>query len=175
MEEKAKKGLLDDPKFLAGLVSFLIVLSFGFVWMSIPDGYSCPSGQALSGVASGRPVCVPVAQGYSCPSGKVLAGLKDGKPMCAALTCRQVVADNNFGDPQNHVSGAACNADEILTGGGGEAEIPGSDMCGGMGRGFMNLSKPQGSTWVVDAYSNDWKNDICSRAVAICCKLAVSE
>lgn len=84
------------------------------------------------------------------------------------LSCRVVQATSNL---TGMGSQAWCQSDEIVTGGGGGAETPGSGICAGSSRGFIHTNMPTGNSWVVDAYGSSWSGDICSRAYAVCCKL----
>ena len=70
-----------------------------------------------------------------------------------------------------NVSQALCAADEVLTGGGGEAEVPSSTLCSGSRRGFIHNSRPDGNSWIVDAYQDNWAGEACTQAYAICCKI----
>lgn len=85
-------------------------------------------------------------------------------------SCRVVVASNNVTPATTFASYAGCAADEWLSGGGGQCEVPGSDLCAGVSRGFLHLNGPQGNGWVVDCFANNWGGEACSRAWAICCK-----
>ena len=105
----------------------------------------------------------------TCPTGSVLATNETGNPSCKRLVCRYV---DNIGGAPTYTSHATCNNDEILTGGGGYAETPGSLLCAGIKKGFVHHSMPNGNKWSVDAYNNDWVGEACSFARAICCKFA---
>lgn len=84
------------------------------------------------------------------------------------LSCRVVQATSNL---TGMGSQAWCQSDEIVTGGGGAAETPGSGICAGTSHGFVHTSMPSGNSWVTDAFGSSWSGDICSRAYAVCCKL----
>ena len=105
----------------------------------------------------------------TCPTGSVLATNETGSPSCKRLVCRYV---DNIGGAPTYTSHAICNDDEILTGGGGYAETPGSSLCAGIKKGFVHYNMPNGKKWSVDAYNYDWVGETCSFARAICCKFA---
>lgn len=104
----------------------------------------------------------------TCPTGKVMSGVLNGEPVCKTLTCRAVYGSGS--SPPHYIASATCNADEILTGMGGMAETPGSTICAGTSRGFLHAIIPTGNGVAVDAFKYNWTGDLCSRAVAICCK-----
>ncbi|MDD3370686.1 MAG: hypothetical protein PHE27_02550 [Alphaproteobacteria bacterium] len=130
---------------VGGIALFAVILAVCYLWYATPGSV------------------------YVCEPGRVLAGIKDGKPVCAALSCRQVSATNNL-NSRRGISMASCADDEILTGGGGESEVPGSSLCHGRNGGFIHTNKPDKNGWVVDGYSSNWGEDICTSSVAICCK-----
>lgn len=84
------------------------------------------------------------------------------------LACRTVRADSSG---SGLWSIAACGDGETLTGGGGAAEVPASDICAGTSAGFLHTSQPSGNGWIVDGYQHGWLGEVCTRAYAICCKV----
>jgi len=75
------------------------------------------------------------------------------------------------GGAPGYVSIAKCNAGEILTGGGGRVEIPGSDLCAGTTMGLIHSNHPlgDGTGWIVDGFSARLNGEACTEAYAICC------
>jgi len=86
----------------------------------------------------------------------------------ARLSCRVV---KGVGASPTYLSTATCNADEMLTGGGGLANQAGSPICSSNKSGFIHNSSPLGNSWVVDAYQYNIGGDLCTISYAICCKV----
>lgn len=84
--------------------------------------------------------------------------------------CRRVIA---YGPAPAYNSVAQCAPDEIMTGGGGACETPGSGLCSGTSKGTPTYFGPH--TTIAQAFSVDcWDpvagTEACSMAIAICCK-----
>lgn len=87
-----------------------------------------------------------------------------------SLQCRVVRADASG---SGLWSIASCAADEVVTGGGGLAEVPNSDICASNSAGFLHSSYPYGNGWLVDGYQYNWSHDVCTRGFAVCCKIVM--
>ncbi len=69
----------------------------------------CPSGQMMTAVSSGHPVCAAVPStpiNVTCPSGQVLTGISNGSPVCTTLT---VSAPVTVSCPSGYVLSAIAN------------------------------------------------------------------
>ena len=158
----------------ASLAFFLLVGTAQAGSLFPPDNLAspntpCPSNQVLRW-SGDSVVCADPSLGVSvaaCPAGQVMAGISNGLPVCRTLTCRQVQA---VGGPPTYISQATCNADEILTGGGGFSEVPGSSLCAGVTKSYLHATVPNGKSFVADAINDTWTGEACTAAVAICCK-----
>ncbi|MCZ7935727.1 hypothetical protein O9X90_25705 [Agrobacterium leguminum] len=83
------------------------------------------------------------------------------------LQCR---VTSNVGPGPHYASRAQCNSDEIMTGGGGQSETEGTNLCSGLGSSFIHATVPSGNGWAVDGY-RPGGGDACTIAYAICCKI----
>ncbi len=54
-------------------------------WKVMSSGIACPSGQALTGIVNGQPVCKSSITFSGCPSGQVIKGVSNGTPYCGTL------------------------------------------------------------------------------------------
>jgi hypothetical protein len=154
-------------------------------WFNGAPGTLCRSGQDILGNAlpdckdgqkvvkdHGKFVCkddIP-----ACGADEYLAPDNQGGLKCAKvkLSCRTVEAR---GVGPNYVSVAECDDDEFVLNGGGYTH---PDLCGYLG--FLSTSMPNGNAWQVDAwgakspYGDYSDKDVCTLAVATCCKFVRS-
>ncbi|WP_142781092.1 hypothetical protein [Agrobacterium sp. T29] len=88
-------------------------------------------------------------------------------PAAPRLQCRVA---SHVGPGPHYASRAQCNSDEIMTGGGGQSETEGTNLCSGLGSSFIHATVPSGNGWAVDGY-RPGGGDACTIAYAICCKI----